>query len=116
MVKMNVLNDCLRSIVNAERQGRKQVLIRPTSKLVVKFLQVMQRHGYIGEFEIVRMITEVAKQLLNYQVVSTNAEWANNILPARQFGCVVLTTNVGILTHEEARQRHIGGKILGFFY
>ena len=29
--------------------------------------------------------------------------WANNILPARQFGCVVLTTNVGILTHEEAR-------------
>ena len=35
------------------RQGRKQVLIRPVSKLVVKFLQVMQRHGYIGEFEIV---------------------------------------------------------------
>ncbi|NDW60221.1 30S ribosomal protein S8 [Yangia sp. PrR004] len=53
MVKMNVLNDCFRSIVNAERQGRKQVLIRPVSKLVVKFLQVMQRHGYIGEFEIV---------------------------------------------------------------
>lgn len=35
------------------RQGRKQVLIRPVSKLVIKFLQVMQRQGYIGEFEVV---------------------------------------------------------------
>jgi len=34
----------------------------------------------------------------------------------RQFGYVVLTTNVGILTHDEARERHVGGKVLGFFY
>merc|ERR1719428_2440483 len=28
-------------------------MIRPGSKVIVKFLQVMQKHGYIGEFEIV---------------------------------------------------------------
>ena len=28
-------------------------MIRPASKVIVKFLQVMMRHGYIGEFEIV---------------------------------------------------------------
>lgn len=50
MVKMNVLADCLRTIVNAERQGKKQVLIRPVSKLVIRFLKIMQQHGYIGEF------------------------------------------------------------------
>lgn len=53
MVKVNVLSDCLRTIVNAERKGKKQVLIRPVSDLVVKFLKLMQKHGYIGEFEIV---------------------------------------------------------------
>ena len=50
MVKMNVLADCLKTIVNAERKGKKQVLIRPVSKMVIQFLRLMQQHGYIGEF------------------------------------------------------------------
>ena len=40
--KRNLLQ---KSIVNAERRGKRQVLIRPSSKVVVKFLSVMQRHG-----------------------------------------------------------------------
>ena len=52
MVRISVLNDALRSMTNAERRGKRQVLIRPSSKVVVKFLQVMMKHGYINEFEI----------------------------------------------------------------
>jgi small subunit ribosomal protein S15Ae len=43
-------------------------------------------------------------------------KWTNSILPSRQFGHLVISTNQGIFTHEEARNRHIGGKIIGFFY
>ena len=41
---------------NAEKRGKKQVLVRPVSKVVIKFLQVMQKHGYIGEFEVRRWV------------------------------------------------------------
>lgn len=45
MVKTSVLNDCLKSINNAEKAGKRQVMIRPASKVIVKFLTVMQKHG-----------------------------------------------------------------------
>lgn len=45
MVRVSVLNDALNSIVNAERRGKRQVLVRPSSKVVIKFLSVMQKHG-----------------------------------------------------------------------
>merc|ERR1712048_1538770 len=53
MVRVSVLRDCLNAIVNAEKCGKRQVLVRPCSKVVVKFLQVMQKNGYVGDFEII---------------------------------------------------------------
>lgn len=36
--------------------------------------------------------------------------------PAPQFGVLILTTSAGIMDHEEARRKKLGGKVLGFVY
>ena len=38
------------------------------------------------------------------------------ILPSRQYGFCILTTKHGIMDHNEARRKHLGGKLLGYFY
>ena len=130
MVRMSVLADCLKSITNAEKRGKRQVLIRPCSKVIVKFLQTMQKHGYIGEFEIVddhrsgKIVVELTGRINKCGVISPRFDvelkdmesWINNLLPSRQFGHLVLSTTFGIMDHEEARRKRTGGKILGFFY
>ncbi|KAF8998304.1 ribosomal protein S15a [Cyathus striatus] len=130
MVRVSVLNDCLNSIVNAERRGKRQVLVRPSSKVVIKFLTVMQKHGYIGEFEIIddhrsgKIVIQLNGRLNKAGVISPRyniqvgqiENWVNLLLPARSFGIIILTTSSGILDHEEARRKNIGGKILGYCY
>ncbi len=45
MVRISVLNDALKNMFNAEKRGKRQVLIKPSSKVIIKFLTVMQKHG-----------------------------------------------------------------------
>jgi small subunit ribosomal protein S15Ae len=130
MVLVSVLNNTLVNIANAERRGKRQVVVRPSSKVVVKFLQVMQKNGYVDEFEIIddkragKIVINLNGRINKCGVISPRFDvalddiekWITNILPARQFGHIVLTTSAGIMDHHEARRRKTGGKILGFFY
>ena len=45
MVRISVLNDALKNMYNAEKRGKRQVLIKPSSKVIIKFLTVMQKFG-----------------------------------------------------------------------
>jgi ribosomal protein S8 len=86
--------------------------------------------GYIGEFEIIddhrsnKIVVELTGRLNKCGVISPRFDvklddiekWIVNLLPSRQFGHIMLSTTYGIMTHDEARRKKTGGKILGFFY
>ena len=86
--------------------------------------------GYIGEFEIIddhrsgKIVVELTGRINKCGVISPRFDvqvneiekWIVNLLPSRQFGHILISTTYGIMTHEEARRKKTGGKILGFFY
>lgn len=97
---------------------------------IILLIRVLSLLGYIGEFEIIddhrsqKIVIELNGRLNKCGVISPRFDvavgelekWVVNLLPSRQFGQIILSTTYGIMTHEEARRKKTGGKVLGFFY
>ena len=123
MVRMNVLADAL-EYQQCRKERQMPGPFRLCSKVIVRFLTVMMKHSYIGEFEIIddhragKIVVNLTGRLNKRGVISPRFDvqlkdlqkWQNNLLPSRQFGFIVLTTSAGIVDHEEARQKCTGGK------
>ena len=77
--------------------------------------------GYIGEFEIIddhrggKVVIQLNGRLNKCGVISPRfnvpvdsiENWVAQLLPARSFGKIILTTSAGIMDHVEARNKHV---------
>lgn len=126
---VNTLADACIVLKNAEIARQKEVIIRPASKLLQRILRIFQRSAYIGEFEryddgrngkfkvaLLGRINECKALLrLNYKTHQFG-ELERRLLPAPGLGLIILTTNQGIMTMQEAEEKDIGGIALCYVY
>lgn len=124
------LANALSSILTYEQSGKNQIMITPSSKIIKKVLDVMKNHKYVGEFEDVegRCGNIIKLNLLGninkcgvirprYSVKKDQFEmFEERYLLARGMGILIVSTPVGIITHNEAKKKNIGGKLLAYCY
>jgi len=129
-MQQDTLNDAMAVIKNAEKVGKGECVIRPSSKLVGRVLKVMQENGYISQFELIedgrsRMFKVALAGHINdcgvirprYSVKVADLEkFEARYLPAQDFGVLILTTTKGVVTHMDAKKGGVGGKLLAFVY
>ncbi|MBT4935779.1 30S ribosomal protein S8 [Candidatus Woesearchaeota archaeon] len=129
-----MLNDplaaALTKIINAERVGKREVVIRPTSKMIKAVLRIMNENNYLGTFEeLPEGLNGVLKVNLlgninkcgvikpRFSVKKSEFEkWEKRYLPAKDFGLILISTPNGIMTHTEAKDKNTGGKLLVYCY
>lgn len=126
----DLINDAIVNIKNHERIGKPDCVVKPTSKLLIDILKIFQREGYVGEFELmedrkggqikvklVKKINECGVIKPRFSVKYTEfPKWERRYLPARDFGILVVTTPKGVMSHKEAKEKKIGGKLLVYVY
>ena len=124
------LNDAMSQINNAEKVGKSECVVKPSSKLIGRVLKTMQDNGYIKEFEYlddgrsgqfkVSLNGNINKcGVIKPRFSVRKAELENfesRYLPAQDFGVLILTTTEGVITHTQARSLGVGGRLLAYVY
>jgi len=127
---MDTLANGLTTIMNNEMRNTRECIISPASKLLGRILRIIQLNGYIGEFEFIDdgRSGKFKVQLLgrinkcgairpSFSVkIEKFEEWEKKFLPSRDVGILVVSTSKGVLSHREAKEKRIGGKLLAFVY
>jgi small subunit ribosomal protein S8 len=133
MTLIDPLANALATITNSEMRRKQEAVIWPASKLIIRVLRVMQKYGYVGEFEyiddgrwgkiVVQLLgrinrTGAAKPRISvtYRDIVKMPHYLRRYLPSKDIGVLILSTNQGVMSHREAIEKKIGGVLLAYVY
>lgn len=126
----NPLAAVLSHIQNCERVGKTETVVRPGSKLIRNALEILNTERMIGGTELyedkrgnslkVHLLGKINKCGVispRFPVQKDSFEkFEKQYLPAEDFGVIIVLTSQGMMTHREAKEKGIGGRVLAYCY
>lgn len=130
MAATNVLGNLFASLQNAELRNKKECMIIPASNLASEVLKVLQRRRYIGEFEFIddgvggKLRVNLLGRINKCGVISPRfpvkslklVDWEHRYLPAVGVGTLIISTSQGVMSHVEAQEKKLGGRLVGYVF
>ncbi len=130
MTRIDPLADALVNIKNHENAAKKECVIRPASKLLGEVLRIMQEMSYISTYEfiddgregmykinLIGKINDCKAIKPRYAVKKAEFEkYEKRYLPARDIGILVVSTPKGVVTHNAAKEKLTGGRLIAYIY
>jgi len=123
----DVVADALNMMKNAKKSGKEIVEVKRISNLLIEILKIMKQKDAIKKYKInpkeksieitLGDISECKAIKPRFTVQKDEIEkYQRRYLPARGIGTMIISTNKGLVTHEEALEEGIGGCLIAFFY
>lgn len=126
-MSQDIVADALNMIKNAKTAKKNTAKIKKISNLLIEILKIMKQKNYIKKYKInskEKTIEVSIGELLDckaikprFSVNKTQIEkYRRRYLPARDLGMIIISTNKGLMTHEEAIEKGVGGSLIAYFY
>lgn len=124
------LANVMSNILNAEKIGKKQCVVRPISVMIKTILDIMKTHHYIGDYTetndgrggyiTINLIGKINNCCVIKPRLSVKKEgfekFEKRHLPAKDFGLLIVSTPKGVMTQSEAKQNATGGTLIAYVY
>ena len=126
-MSQDIVADALNMIKNAKNAGKETVKIDKISNLLIEILKIMKQKGAIKKYKIdskekslevtIGELSECKAIKPRFSVDRKQIEkYRRRYLPSRNIGTVIISTNKGLVTNEEAQEEKIGGCLMAYFY
>ncbi len=126
----DTLAAALSNIGNSERIGKPICLVKPLSKTLKNVLEIMKNNHYLGDYKIIEngrgnlveinllgKINKIGVIKPRFSVKKEDLEkFEKRFLPAKDFGIIIVSTSKGMMTHLEAKEKNLGGRLVSFVY
>ena len=120
----DIISDGLNQIMNAKKARKESVVLERHSKLLRNILDIAKNAGYLDySVEGIKLtvnlkgLNEIRAIKPRYTVnVNKINEYVRRFLPAKNFGFVIVSTNEGLMKHEEAEEKNIGGCLVAYIF
>jgi len=114
MVLNDPVSNALSKIMNAEKATKRDCVVKPFSKTLKEVLRIMNERMYIGGIGRINGCNAIKPR---HSVKKGQFEkFEKRYLPAREFGMLVVSTSQGIMAHEDAKKKRIGGRLIAYVY
>lgn len=121
----DVVADGLNQMMNALRARKNSVTLRYHSKLLTSVLAIAKLKGYVKSYAIEDGKLNIVFDKLNacnaikprFVVNVKEIEiYTKRFLPAKDLGTIIISTNQGLMTHQTAQDKNVGGSLIAYFY
>jgi len=126
-MSQDVVADALSMIKNAKQSGKENLKVKRISNLLIEILKIMKQKGAIKKYKIDSKEKSVEINLGDFfecKAIKPRftlkkeglEKYRRRYLPSRKMGTLIISTNKGLVTHEEAQEEQIGGCLIAYFY
>ena len=126
-MSQDTVADALNMMKNAKKAGKEVIEVKMISNLLIEVLKIMKQKNAIKKYKIdpkdksveitLGEISECKAIKPRFTVEKNEIEkYERRYLPARGLGTMIVSTNKGLMTHEEAEEEGIGGCLIAYFY
>ena len=123
-MSQDIVADALNQIMNIKRTGVDVIIIKKHSKLLRNILDIAKEAGYLDysvegrELKIeIKKLNEIKAIKPRYAFsIKRLDHYVRRFLPAKDFGFVIVSTNKGLMTHYEAKEKNLGGFLIAYVF
>jgi|SRR3989344_2113677 len=124
-MSQDVIADALNKMINAARAGKTTVSINRHSKLLLSVLAIAKLKGHVKNYRVENNVLNIEIGKINFcRVIKPRfvvqadeiEKYSKRYLPSKDIGTIVISTSQGLMTHNTAQEKNIGGSLIAYFY